>query len=227
MSGVGLLNEKPLHASLKEWYAQPGDRLEVPVDGFVIDIVHDNLLVEIQTGRFASIKSKLTNLLHAHQVRLVYPIALEKWIVKTPKSHREKETRRKSPRRGRIEDLFWELVSIPQLLVEPHFSLEVLLIQEEEVRRYKGKRHWRRRGWVIEERRLMAVVGQRLFAEPADWRELLPASVGASFTARDLSEALDISRYLAQKMAYCLCKGGVIEHTGKQGRAHLYGTTDG
>ncbi len=37
MSGIGLLNEKPLHASLKEWYAQPGDQFEVPVDGFVID----------------------------------------------------------------------------------------------------------------------------------------------------------------------------------------------
>jgi hypothetical protein len=32
MSGIGLLNEKPLHASLKEWYAQPGDRFEEPAD---------------------------------------------------------------------------------------------------------------------------------------------------------------------------------------------------
>ena len=33
--GIGLLNEKPLHAALKEWYAQPEDRFEVSVDGFV------------------------------------------------------------------------------------------------------------------------------------------------------------------------------------------------
>jgi hypothetical protein len=32
MSGIGLLNEKPLHASLKQWYARPGDRFEVPVE---------------------------------------------------------------------------------------------------------------------------------------------------------------------------------------------------
>ena len=38
MSGIGLLNEKPLHASLKQWYARPGDRFEVPVDGYVIDL---------------------------------------------------------------------------------------------------------------------------------------------------------------------------------------------
>ena len=53
MSGIGLLNEKPLHASLKQWYARPGDRFEVAVDGFVIDIVRDDLLIEIQTRNFA------------------------------------------------------------------------------------------------------------------------------------------------------------------------------
>ena len=100
MSGIGLLNEKPLHASLKEWYAQPGDRFEVAVDGFVIDIVRDDLLLEIQTGNFASIRSKLTNLVRSHQVRLIYPIAQEKWIVKLAKDDSSGVTRRKSPKRG-------------------------------------------------------------------------------------------------------------------------------
>ena len=73
MSGIGLLNEKLLHASLKERYAQSGDQFEVTVDGFVINIVRDDLLLEIQTGNFASIKSKLIELLHAHRIRLIYP----------------------------------------------------------------------------------------------------------------------------------------------------------
>jgi len=42
MLGIGLPNEKPLHASLKECYAQPEDQFEVAVDGFVIDIVREN-----------------------------------------------------------------------------------------------------------------------------------------------------------------------------------------
>jgi len=222
MSGIGSLNEKPLHASLKEWYARPGDRFEVTVDGFVIDIVRDGLLLEVQTSSFASIKSKLMDLVCAHRVRLIYPVAQEKWIVKLAKDNRGRETRRKSPKRGRVEDLFWEMVSFPQLLANPHFSLEVLLIREEEVRRYEGKRKWRRRGWVIEERRLLGVVDQRLFEEPADWRALLPDRLGESFTTSDLAEALGISRPLAQKMAYCLRESKVIELIGKRGRANLY-----
>src|SRR6185503_11946586 len=71
MPGIGLLNEKPLHASLKQWYARPGDQFEVPVGGFVIDIVRDDLLIEIQTRNFSSIKSKLNKLAHSHRVRLI------------------------------------------------------------------------------------------------------------------------------------------------------------
>jgi hypothetical protein len=221
MPGIGLLNEKSLHASLKEWYAQPEDQFEVPVDGFVIDIVRDDLLLEIQTGGLASIKSKLTSLSHSHQIRLIYPIALEKHIVKLAKDNNSIASRRKSPRRGRVEDLFWEMVSFPQLLSHPNFSLDVLLIREEEVWRYKGKRSWRRKGWAVEDRRLLEVVEQRLFEEPADWRELLPNEL-ETFTTRDLAEATGVRRELAQKMVYCLRKVEVIELMGKQGRANLY-----
>lgn len=221
MSGIGLLNEKPLHASLKQWYARPGDRFEVAIDGFVIDIVRDDLLIEIQTGSFASIKSKLTRLVQSRQVRLIYPIVFERWIVRSTTARRGPVVRRKSPKRGRVEDLFAELVSIPHLLSHRNFSLEVLLIREEETRRYGGRRHWRRRGWVIEARRLLEVLERRLFKESADWRGLLPEGL-ESFTTGDLATAMDTRRDLAQKLAYCLHKGNVIELIGKQGRANLY-----
>jgi hypothetical protein len=221
-NSIGLLNENPLHAALKEWYARPEDQLEVSVDGFVIDVVQGDLLVEIQTGNFASIKPKLIELTRAHPVRLVYPIAQEKWIVKLARDGSGRTSRRKSPRRGKVEDMFWELVSFPELLLSPNFSLEVLLIQEEEVRRYEGKRRWWRRGWVTEERRLLEVVQRRLFETPMDVRALLPMGLRESFATKDLADAIGSRQELAQKMAYCLWKMGVIERVGKRGRANLY-----
>jgi len=216
MPGIGLLNEKPLHASLKQWYARPGDRFEVPVDGFVIDIVRDDLLIEIQTGNFSSIKSKLNNLARWHRVRLIYPIVQEKWIVRSANGNR-----RKSPKRGRLEDLFWELVSIPQLLSNPNFSLEVLMIRQEEVRRYDVKRKWRRKHWIIEGRRLLEVLDQRSFGHSADWLSFLPDGL-ESFTTSDLATRMNTGRDLAQKMAYCLREARMIELIGKRGRANLY-----
>ena len=55
---VGTLGEKPLHAALKRWYAEDADRIEEPVDGFVIDLVRNGLLIEIQTRGFSSMKHK-------------------------------------------------------------------------------------------------------------------------------------------------------------------------
>ncbi len=222
MSQIGVLNEKPLHASLKQWYARRGDRFEVPVDGFVIDIVRDDLLIEIQTRNFASIGSKLSKLARSYEVRLVYPVVQEKWIVRSATDDGGITVRRKSPKRGRLEDLFWELVSIPQLLSNPNFSLEVLLIREEEVRRYDGKRkRWRTKGWILETRRLVDVVDRRLFGKSADWLTFVPDGL-QSFTTKDLAAVADTRRELAQKMAYCLRQARMIELIGRQGRANLY-----
>jgi len=224
ISRIGLLNEKPLHASLKQWYAQPGDRFEVPVDGFVIDIVRDNVLLEIQTRHFGAIKSKLATLVSSHQVRLIYPIAQEKWIVQSPTAG-SFSSRRKSPKRGRVEDLFRELVAIPRLLSHQNFSLEVLMTREEERRRYDGRRRWRRRGWVTEERRLLEVVERKVFEAPGNWLALLPDRA-EPFTSRDLAEAIGVRVDLAQKMTYSLREAGLVQPVGKKGRAILYQAGD-
>jgi hypothetical protein len=220
MPSIGSLNEKPLHASLKAWYAQPGDQLESRVDGYVIDILRGELLLEIQTRSFASIKTKIVKLAQTHPIRLVYPIPLEKWILK-PEG--QGWTRRRSPRRGRVEDLFREMVSFPQLLAHPNFSLEVLFIREEELRHYNAKRLFRRRGWVTQERQLLEVTGNQVFESPADWLRLLPERCREPFTVRDLAEALDIGARLAGRMAYCLRKAAVIEFISRRGRAVVYG----
>ena len=221
MPGIGLLNEKPLHASLKQWYARPGDRLEVTVDGFVIDIVRDDLLIEIQTRNFAAIKSKLTDLVRRHRVRLVYPIVQEKWIVRSATRNSKEAIRRKSPKKGRMEDLFWELVSIPQLMLNPNFSLEVLMIRGEEVRRYNEAKRRVRKGWLIEGRRLVDVLDHRSFGQSADWLRFLPEGLEL-FTTSDLASRMSTGRELAQKMAYCLREARMIELIGKRGRANLY-----
>ena len=221
-SPIGTLNEKPLHAALKEWYAEPGDRFEVEVDGFLIDLVRSDLLVEIQTGGFSGIKQKLWTLTEAHRLRLVYPVAQEKWIVKLAGNGQSEISRRKSPKRGQVEDVFAELVSLPRLITRPNFSLDVVLIQEEEARVHEAGRAWRRRGWVTYERRLLQVLARHTFETGMDLAGLLPASLCGEFTTADLASALSRPRWLAQKMAYCLRKAGLIEAVGKKGRSVLY-----
>jgi hypothetical protein len=117
-----------------------------------------------------------------------------------------------------LEDLFWELVSIPRLLSSPNFSIEVLMIKEEELRRDDRRR---RKGWVLEGRRLLGVLDQHMFSRPEDWLKFIPAHL-ESFTCSDIATRINTRNELAQKLAYCLRHGQMIELVGKRGRANLY-----
>jgi hypothetical protein len=218
---IGTLNEQPLHAALKAWYAEDGDQVEVTLDGYVIDLVRGDLLIEIQTANFSAIRRKLAALTKRHPVRLVYPIPRDKWIVRLD-DQGDPVSRRKSPRRGVVVHLFAELVRIPALLAHPRFSLDVLLIQEEEQRRYDGQRGWRRHGWVVHQRLLLDVLDQQRFESPGDALALIPPALPDPFTTADLAEALGCSRRLAQQMCYCLRAMDTVETVGKRSNALLY-----
>ncbi|MEM8858664.1 MAG: hypothetical protein AAGD96_10100 [Chloroflexota bacterium] len=220
---IGTLNEKPLHAALKQWVSEPGDAFEVPLNGYFIDVVRDDLLIEIQTASFSSLKKKLHQLTKTHHVRLVHPIAAEKWLIKQPKLGMGKPSRRKSPKRGDVYQLFIELVAFPDLICNQNFELQVVLTQEEEVRKFDGRRARRRRkGWIIEERRLIDVVDSHLLKTPADLIRLLPEGLPEQFTTKDIAEGLGRPKWLVQKMAYCLRKAQAIQLIGKRGKYSLY-----
>jgi hypothetical protein len=225
---IGTLQESSLHAALKAWYAQPGDESEVLLDGFVIDLRRGATVIEIQTRNFAAMKRKLAQLVEHYPVRLIHPIAQEKWIVRSPANAETILSRRKSPRRGQLISLFTELVSFPQLAAHPNFTLEVVLTQEEEWQRPvqpgvgRRSRSWRRKGWAIYDRRLLGVLEQVILTSPADYRRFLPDSLPALFTNSDLATAAHQPLYLTQKVTYCLRQMGVLEIVGQRGRARLF-----
>lgn len=217
-----MANEKPLHAALKEWYARPGDRLEAAVDGYLVDILRGDTVIEIQTRSFSSIRAKLLDLVERHPVHLVYPVARDRWIVRMTEDGGACLGRRRSPKHGAPVDVFNELVSFPELVSHASFSLEVLLVNEEEVRHPDRKRSWRRKGWVTSERRLLKVVDLVLVGTAAELVALVPVDLPEPFSTADLARALGRPRGLAQRMAYCLRLLGCIVPAGKRGNAVLY-----
>lgn len=220
MSGVGTLNEKSLHAQLKAWYAEPGDRAEVPVGRFVVDLVRGPLLIEIQTRNLSAMRAKLAALLDDHPIRVVYPIAAVKWLSKVD-AYGVPSPRRKSPKRGRPLDLFGELVSIPTLVDHPNFELEVVLIEELELRVHRPRQKRRRAGWATEERSLEGIVEHVRITGGSDLVGLLP-ELPDPWTTADLASAAGIRRRLSQQVAYCLRKAGLVEQVDKVGNAAVY-----
>jgi ribosomal protein S25 len=58
--------------------------------------------------------------------------------------------------------------------------------------------------------------------KPGDYRRFVPLARGRSFTTASLAEKAGISGELARKTLYVLNKMGVVERTGKEGRAFSY-----
>jgi hypothetical protein len=215
--------EGSLHASAKEIYAREGGLTEESVDGYVVDVVRNDELIEIQTASFASAARKLRRLVADHRIALVHPIALERWLVRVD-AEGVVADRRRSPRRGIPLDLFEELVAFPELVAHPNFRLELLMIREEEIRgpipagaRYRYPREW----WRLD-RRLLEVVATIRIDEPADLLRLLPEGLPSPFTTADIVAASRRPKRLAMRSAYCLSKAGTIRCVGRSGRLRTY-----
>ncbi len=215
------MTEHSLHSEIKKVYSLPGDVFEAKLDNYIVDILRDKLIIEIQTKNFSAIKEKLRDLIKTHQVRLVYPISESKWI-----SHITEDgttiKKRKSPRRGKLSDLFRELVRIPDMLGMNNFSLEVLFIDEEEIRCNDGKGSWKRRGASIKERRLINVNDRLLFQNKHDYLRIMPNNLNEFFTNKEFAKSIKIPVWIARQITYCLRKSNIIRITGNKGRELLF-----
>ena len=192
------------------------------MDGFVIDVVRGDLLIEIQTNGFAGMKRKIATLVAGgHPIRIVHPIAVDRTIVRI-EDDGTIVGRRLSPKHGAVVDIFSQLVSFPDLVVDFDLEIVVVLTVEDEYRVHSPGRAWRRKGWIVEERRLKGVVGSLTLASGSDLLALLPANLPEPFTTSDLAASLGRRMRVAQQMAYCLRETGLIEKSGKRGNAIEY-----
>ncbi len=200
----------------------PGDGVEVPVDGFVIDLIRGDLLIEIQTSGFSSMKKKVLSLLDSgHRVRIVHPIPVDRWIGKVDDDGTIL-SRRRSPRHGEPTDVFSELVSFPDSMAHPGLEVELIMTIEEQYRAHNPDRAWRRKGWTVLERRLVDVVDTFLLTGVDDLLGLLPSGLPEEFTTADLASGIGRPKRTAQQMAYCLRTLGAVVTVGKVGNSVLY-----
>jgi hypothetical protein len=221
VSSIGVLTEGALHAAVKALLAEPGDRFEVAVDRFVIDLLRaDGELVEVQTGGFGPLGAKLDALLDRHRIRIVYPVAAERRIVRVDAAG-EVLTTRRSPKRATAAAVFDRLVAFPSLLLHPNLTIEVLLLREDHVRG-PTPTTTRRRTRDPGERRLVDVLDRITLRTPADVVAALPALPREPFTTRELAAVLGCGTLLAQRTLYCLRAIEIVEPAGKRGRAPLH-----
>lgn len=220
---IGTLRESHLHAALKRHWARPGDALEQAVNGYVVDIVRGQHLIEIQTQNLAAMRPKLRALLPHYTVQVILPVAMQCWIVRED-ADGQRLGRRLSPRRGHWLDVFAELVSAVEFLADPNLHITLALLHTEEVRRPRTATRRTRwpKAWRTLDRRLLTVLDTRTLHTSADYLQAVPTTLADPFTSRQLAEAWQVTPALAQKITYTLSHRGWLTVAGQQGRARLW-----
>ena len=218
--------ETTLHRQLKALYAGGEARVEQRLAGhrYRIDAVRGDELVEIQHGSLVAIRDKIARLLVDHRVLVVKPLVVRKTLVSLSRKGGRELSRKFSPKRATPLELFEQLVFFTRVFPHANLTLEAPLVEIEE-RRYPGhgrRRRWREKDFVVEDQRLLAVVGVERLASSADLWRYLPADLAQPFHTAQLAAALGVRRSLAQTIAYCLRKTGAADVAGKQGNAWLY-----
>ncbi len=195
---IGTLTEGGLHRALKELVSQPGDRFEVPLEGFVVDVLRGDTCIEVQTSGLAAMGPKLDALLGDFHVHVVHPIRVGTWL------HRPDRPVRKSPKRACLHDLCGELVSVPTLLDHPNLTIEVLLVHVDAVKVHDPALRRGRGGWRTVDTRLREVVSRHGFRTVDDLVALLPDDLPSPFTTADVARGAGVPRRTAQQLCYVL-----------------------
>ena len=218
-SDIGTLREGPLHRDLKQYYCEAGSQTEYRIGKYVVDVLTDNHIVEIQTSGFGSLREKIEDLIKEYEITVVYPIARRKTLVK---QRDELLTKRSSPKKANICELFKELIYIPEFINKKGFSIELAYVHIEELRVYNPRKAWRRNHWVVKEKHLVEILETERIQDARLLFDRVLGGLDSPFTTKDLRNHLGVTQNLAQKIAYCFRHARVITPTSKRKNALVY-----
>lgn len=221
---INTYNESHLHYTLKQKFAPPYAQMEAQIGPYIVDVVYGDRIVEIQTQNLRSAQKKLLYLLDRYWVKIVHPIITAKWLCLLDPQD-TLISRRKSPKKGTCFDLFHEIIYFPNtFLNHARFSMEIAMVQVEEIRRDDGKGSHRRKGISILDRKCLKIEQTFPLYDNEDIFRLIAPHLAQQFTTQEMSLQMGIPSQLSQKIAWWLRTNDWVRCIGKKGRYHLYQT---
>jgi len=221
-NGIGTLGEKTLHMVLK-CYCEPDEcKHEIKIGRNVADICDSEQITEIQSRSFDKMRKKLEVFLDEYIVTIVYPIPSTKWLIWIDEESGEVTQKRKSPKRGKIHEILYELYKIKPFLLHPNLRLRIILLDIEEYRYLNGWSKDKKKGSSRCDRIPVDIVGEVTINGAADYARFLPDEINEVFTSADYHKATKLGRGRASTALNILNHMGVVKQVGKKGNAYLY-----
>ena len=222
--GIGTLSEKTVHAVLKEYYGGGEENKEIPLGGFVADVVSEDGVIEIQTRALYRLERKLEALLPLCRVTVVYPIEARKYLLDIDPDSGELISKRLSPKRVKIWHGIAELYGIRKFLGDENLTVRfpVLTVEETRIRAAEKKRRADKIDKLPADMTEEVVIRRK-----EDIAALLPEELPDGFTSAEFAKLCRINADTAGKCIRVLSVMGIITECGKQGRCKLWKKTEG
>ncbi len=218
--GIGTYMEKRLHRILKRYFSGTEGQTEVSVGPYVADIKNGSKIIEIQTGSFCPLASKLQYYLKEthYDVAVVYPILAEHKLIRMDRETGEVLRTRRSSRQGRPADLLPELYWIQDLIPNERLTILILSVGAEEFR-YSERMRYRREGAYDAELYPRELLGEIYLNAREEYSIFLPRT--DSFTAAEYASWSKLRSRQANLGLRALCGMGLLERE-LNGRKYLY-----
>lgn len=226
-AGIGTLNEKTIHAALKNYFSQDFDQ-EAKIGGFYADIVTENGIYEIQTASWGKLNKKLEVMLEVCHVTVVYPFEQRTKTVSVSDTSGELLRKNGFRKNGSLTDFFLELYRIKSFLTHPNLTVCFAELDIERVN-FVSEKTGRRRGRGKYTKTPLALNREIYLEKPQDYLTLLPGDITEKlpkeFTLKELQAVIKPTD--ASITAEILGYLGIIEKFGKKGNAELYRFCEG
>ncbi len=222
-TGIGTMGEKGVHSALKHYYEPDTECHEIPVGGYVADIVGENGIIEIQTASFYRLKEKLAAFLDAARVTVVWPCIAKKRLITVDSVTGEVMCVRRSPKKASKYRLLTELWGLGELVENPQLTIIIAMIEADEYRPSGQERSRHRKGANNGIERIpTALLDEIRFDCPADFDRLIPESLPKRFTMAQFSSAAKLSSLQTSGAIKALLQLGRIREDGKEGRSRAF-----
>lgn len=243
--GIGTLGEKQMHAAIKRFICPDESRHEIPLDSgeragelgedgkkikkrrFVADILKDGTVYEIQTGALAPLRDKIKWILEntSYNVTVIHPIAETKWVNMLNSKSGEIEKRYRSPVKGKLNDVAPELYAIKDFINSPRFCLVILMMEAEQYMKNLAKNGRSRPKYRKYELIPVNLLRAHIFRSLEDYKIFIPDTLEGEFTVKTFSSLSKIRGMDAYSAVHSLCDMGLLEESGKIGRAASFRKT--
>lgn len=221
-NSIGTQKEKSVHAILKNYFEPNEKYQEIRVEHYIADIKNESEIIEIQTRGFNKLRQKLEVFLKKGLVTIVYPVPLIKWIYWIDKNTGEISKKRKSPKKGSLYEIFYELYKIKSFLLNDNLRFCIVLLELEEFRYLDGHSKDKKKGSTKLDKIPIQLIDEITIHNRNDYKKFIPTQLPIEFTSKDYQYYTGISLKLAQITIHILNYMGVIKKIGKQGNLIKY-----